>query len=146
MRHSVGKTLCALIFGMGLMAGSLSAATLELQKGDHICLVGNALGERLQHFNHWETMLHGAFPDKELVVRNLCFPADEPNLRPRSENFGSPDDHLKHSQASIILFFFGLNESFAGEAGLDQFKADLTQTVNDTKAQDYGKGKPRIVL
>ena len=28
------------------------AAELQLKKGDHICLVGNALGERLQHQNY----------------------------------------------------------------------------------------------
>ena len=52
------------------------AAELKLQKDDHICLVGNALGERMQVHNQWETLLHARFPDHHLVVRNLCFPAD----------------------------------------------------------------------
>ena len=122
------------------------AAGLKLEKGDHICLVGNSLGERMQHRNHWEAALHQRFPKLDLVVRNLCFPADEPNLRPRSMNFGSPDDHLKHSEASVVLYFFGFSESFAGEKGLAKFTADLTKVVEDTKKQDYGKGNPRVVL
>ncbi|MEL7336919.1 MAG: hypothetical protein AAFN70_12025, partial [Planctomycetota bacterium] len=48
-------------------------AKLKLQKGDHICLVGNELGERFQHHNFWESLLHQRFSDLELTVRNLCF-------------------------------------------------------------------------
>ncbi len=122
-------------------------AVLKLEKGDHICLVGNALGERMQHHNYWETLLHQRHAGHELVVRNLCFPADEIEDRPRSLNFGSPDDHLKHSQANVILYFFGFNESFQGEAGLDAFKTQLKSLIEHTQSQNYsGKGSPRIVL
>ena len=122
-------------------------AVLELQKGDHICLVGNALGERLQHFNYWESDLYAQFPKHELVVRNLCFSADEPQFRPRSKDFGSPDSHLQHSSASVILFFFGFNESFAGKAGVEAFAKNLTESVKHVQSQDYsGNGGPRVVL
>ena len=124
-----------------------SAAELELKQGDHICLVGNALGERMQHQNQWETLLHQRFPDLDLTVRNLCFPGDEPYTRIRSMNFGDPDSHLAHSGASVVLYFFGFNESFAGEQGLDDFAADMTRLVRHTQQQDYsGDGPPRIVL
>lgn len=129
------------------IGASLNAAELKIQKGDHICLVGNALGERMQHRNHWETLLYQRFSDQELVVRNLCFPGDEPLERLRSLNFGTPDDHLKHSQPDAILFFFGFNESFAGHAGLKSFTNDLTKLVKETKTKNYsGKGAPRVVL
>ena len=114
-RHRWAWLIAALFFARGAVA-----AELELKKGDHICLVGNALGERMQHHNDWETLLYQRFPEHELVVRNLCFPADEPYNRQRSLNFGEPDVHLTHSKADVILFFFGFNESFAGEAGLDR--------------------------
>lgn len=125
----------------------VAAAELSLKPGDHICLVGNALGERMQHQNYWETLLHQRFPRHQLVVRNLCFPGDEPMHRLRSLNFGSPDAHLKHSKASVILFFFGYNESFKGKRGLKKFTADLTRLIKETKQKDYsGKGAPRMVL
>lgn len=130
---------------LGILATS-AHAELQLKQGDHICLVGNALGERMQHQNYWETMLHQQFPQKDLVVRNLCFPGDEPYTRIRSENFGEPDTHLAHSQASVVLYFFGFNESFAGEEGLEEFKEEMTKLVNETKANDYGKGNPQVVL
>ncbi len=122
------------------------AAELKLQKNDHICLVGNALGERLQHYNEWESLLYQRFPKLDLTVRNLAFPGDEPFERIRSENFGEPDKHLAHSQASVVMYFFGFNESFAGEPGLKKFTADMTRLVEETKSKDYGKGSPQIVL
>ncbi|MDZ4852358.1 MAG: PVC-type heme-binding CxxCH protein [Pirellulaceae bacterium] len=124
-----------------------AAAELELTKGEHICLVGNALGEGLQHQNEWETLLHQRFSDLELTVRNLCFPGDEPFNRIRSENFGAPDVHLKYSQASAVLFFFGFNESFAGESGLSTFQSEMQKLVEETKTKNYsGNGAPKIVL
>ncbi|QDU61919.1 GDSL-like Lipase/Acylhydrolase [Planctomycetes bacterium Pan216] len=123
------------------------AAPVALEKGDHLCLVGNELGERMQHHNYWEALLYQRFPEKGLVVRNLCFPGDEPFERIRSLNFGTPDDHLKHSKADVILYFFGFNESFAGKKGLPKFTDEITKLVEETKAKDYsGKGSPRIVL
>ncbi len=121
---------------------------LQLEKGDHICLVGNELGERMQHQNFFENLLHSEFPQHQLTVRNLCFPGDEPQQRIRSLNFGSPDAHLAHSDASVILFFFGYNESFAGKAGLEDFKQDIDKLLTDTKRLDYnGDGNSaRIVL
>ncbi|MFK7734710.1 MAG: PVC-type heme-binding CxxCH protein [Pirellulaceae bacterium] len=137
--------LCGLTT-LGLSEASADEA-LQLDKGDHICLVGNELGERMQHHNFWELLLHHQFADKELAVRNLCFPGDEPQLRIRSLNFGSPESHLTHSKASVVLYFFGFNESFAGEEGLAQFKEDIRKVVEDTKAANYsGDGPPKIVL
>ncbi|MGY8767456.1 MAG: PVC-type heme-binding CxxCH protein [Pirellulales bacterium] len=145
-KNTLISTALLLAVALTGFVSQAQAAELKLKKGDHICLVGNSLGERMQHRNHWEADLNQRFPELELVVRNLCFPADEPNLRPRSMNFGTPDAHLKHSEASVILYFFGFSESFAGKKGLPKFTADLTKVVEDTKKQDYGKGNPRVVL
>ena len=125
----------------------MGAAELVLDKGDHICLVGNALAERLQHHNYWETLLHQRFPQHELVVRNLCFPGDEPFERIRSLNFGEPDAHLTHSKTSVVLFFFGFNESFADDEGLEAFIADMRRLVEETKQKNYdGRRAPRVVV
>lgn len=120
---------------------------LTLERGDHVCLVGNALGERMQHHNYFETLLHQQFPRHQLAVRNLCFPGDEPAQRLRSFNFGSPSDHLAHSKASVILFFFGYNESLRGASGRNSFPDELTQLIRSTKANHYDGNKPaRLVL
>src|SRR4051794_17259648 len=43
----------------------LPAAPLELKKGDHICLIGNTLPDRMQHFGWLETNLHARHPQHE---------------------------------------------------------------------------------
>lgn len=141
------KVLLTIACCVSANANGLPARELELRKQDHICFVGNALGERMQHHNHFETLLHASFPELELTVRNLCFPGDEPSVRLRSHNFGSPDDHLTHSKADVILFFFGYNESFWGEEGLARFQDELTNLIRATKTKNYsGRGPPRFVL
>ena len=139
-------TTCLSLIFTAVVFSTISAADLELKKGDHLCLVGNALGERMQFENQWESLLHQRFPELELTVRNLCFPGDEPFERIRSKNFGEPDKHLAHSKASVVIYFFGFNESFAGTKGLADFEKDLTKLISETKANDYGMGNPRVVL
>ncbi|MEM8666607.1 MAG: PVC-type heme-binding CxxCH protein [Planctomycetota bacterium] len=128
------------------LAAPIELKKVELKKGDHICLVGNALAERMQHHNYWETLLHQRFPDMNLTVRNLGFPGDEPFERIRSQNFGEPDKHLTHSQASVVMYFFGFNESFAGKKGLAKFAEQMTRLVTETQSKDYGKGNPNVIL
>ena len=106
------KRILLCVFAFIASVSAVRADHLELEVGDHICLVGNELGERMQHHNFWETLLHQQFPDHKLAVRNLCFPGDEVGLRIRIKNFGDPHKHLTHSKASVVLFFFGFNESF----------------------------------
>ncbi len=139
-------------------------AGLEIEKGDHICLIGNTLPERMQHDGWLETLLHQRFPENELVIRNLGFSGDELELRLRSKNFGTPDQWLAgkapppegftenpfehtNTQADVILAFFGYNESFAGAEGLDKFKQNLAGVLQGMLDQKYnGESAPRIVL
>lgn len=77
-----------------------AAEPLELKKGDHICIVGNTLAERMQHSGWLETLLYAKFPAQELVFRNLGYSGDEidgyrdANKRLRSMSFGSHDEWL----------------------------------------------------
>ena len=166
------KRLPCLALGWFVVLSAIAApapapARLELKAGDQVCLLGNALAERMQHDNHWETLLHQRFPAHKLVVRNLAFTADEVDLkteitienssyskgdkvlpaRLRSQNFGSPDQHLAFSKATVVLACFGFNESFAGPAGVAKFRADLAHFVEHTRKQNYsGGGAPRLAL
>jgi hypothetical protein len=79
-----------------LRAADAPPAELVLEKGDHICLIGNTLADRMQHHGWLETLVQGRFPYQELTFRDLGFSGDEVDLklRLRSEAFGSPDEHL----------------------------------------------------
>ena len=144
-------TVCWLLFSFSFSGSTIAQqglGVLKLKKGDRICLVGNVLGERMQHHNYWEALLYASQPELNLSVRNLCFPGDEPQERIRSKNFGEPASHLTHSKASVVFFFFGFNESFAGKKGVAKFQADLKKLIDETLSADYdGDGEPcRIVL
>jgi len=144
--------------------GGHAAATFMLQPQDNICIIGNTLGERMQYDGWLETLIQARFPKHELVFRNLAFSGDEIATRPRSKNFGTPDEWLSglaapiggyednrlagtNTNADVVFAFFGYNESYAGEAGLAVFKKQLDEWLTHTLAQKYnGKSAPRVVV
>jgi glucose/arabinose dehydrogenase len=145
---------------------------IDIQTGDHIVLVGNNLCSRMINFGHFETELQMRFPDDSLFVRNMCDGGNTPGFRPHSGryspwafpgaerfqdelanfsnsqgHFETPDQWLIRLEADVILAFFGYNESFAGEAGLENFEKELEGFVEHSKYQDYnGRSGPKIVL
>jgi putative heme-binding domain-containing protein len=133
-----------LILSLPMLA---AAGPLELKPGDHICIVGNTLAERMQHDGWLETLLHAAYPKHQLVFRNLGFSGDEITLRLRSADFGTPDEWLTKCKADVIFAFFGYNESFAGEAGLGKFTQDFDKYVKHLKGMKYnGSTPPRVAV
>src|SRR5438094_1672793 len=126
---------------LALLSSLAGAQTLTLNKGDHICLIGSALADRMQHHGWLETLIHARFPQHDLVFRNLAVSGDEVATWHRSENFGSRDEWLTKIRADVILAFYGFNESFQGAAGLDKFKQDLGNFLTNAKEKNYsGKG------
>jgi len=151
--------LKSLLAAGALLAASLTqlfAAAVELKPGENVALIGNGLADRMQHHGWLETLVHAKFPKHNLVFRNLAAAGDEvagftekpdAKFRMRSENFGSSNDWLKRVQADVVWAFFGYNESFAGDAGLAQFKTDLERFIKHTTSQNYSdKGNARLVL
>jgi glucose/arabinose dehydrogenase/lysophospholipase L1-like esterase len=162
--------------GLGLavlwaMAASQSAdgvlarqQTFTLQPNDHISIIGNTLAERMQYDGWLETMIQARFPKHQLVFRNLGFSGDEIGTRLRSKNFGTPDEWLSglaqpiggyednrfagtETKADVVFAFFGYNESYAGQAGLEAFKKELADWISHTLAQKYnGRSAPRVVV
>ena len=140
-------SVCVLLVSLFQSCSAHAQQKLELNKGDHIAVIGNTLADRMQHSGHLEATLHYRFPEHNLVVRDLGFSGDTLTTRPRSENFGSPDEWLSRVKANVIIAFFGYNESYAGEAGLPQFRRDLEAFIDHTLSQPYnGESAPRIVL
>lgn len=144
LRRALPAAASALLISAGLAAAQ---PRLALQPKDRVMLVGNTLAERQLLFNHFEASLLARFPDLEITVRNLGWSGDTPALQPRPLNFGDAATHLTAQRADVILGFFGLNESFAGEAGLAAFERDLEAWVTQHRAARYnGRAAPRLVL
>lgn len=120
---------------------------IELRPGDHICYIGNTLADRMQHYPWLETYMAAIHPDHDLTFRDLGFPADELKTRPRSANFGDPNQWLTKCEADVVFCFFGYNEAMRGEAGLKQFETELNELISDMQSQKYnGTTAPRLVF
>ncbi len=135
----------ALAFSFAL-SPKLEAVDVVLEPGDRIALVGNALAERLQHDGWFETYLQAAFPEHQLVVRNLGYSGDQVHYRPRAHHgFGDSDSHLANIQASVVFGFFGYNESYAEKP--EEYRKQLAGWVDHVRSLAYlGEKAPRVVL
>jgi glucose/arabinose dehydrogenase/azurin/lysophospholipase L1-like esterase len=158
--------VCAVVVALmcTVPARGRAADPFALHVGDHICIIGNTLAERMQYDAWLETLLHARFPKHDLVIRNLGFSGDEIATRLRSKNFGTPDEWLSgkgetiggyeenrlagaNTNADVVFAFFGYNESYAGQEGLAAFRQQLGDWIDHTLAQKYnGKSSPRVVL
>ncbi len=115
--------------------------------GSHIVFVGNTFAERLQYYNYFEPLLYKSFPDRNLVVRNLGWSADEINWQSRPLNFGAIDQHLTRQKAQIIFACYGLNEAFKGKDSLESFKEQLSGFLEYLQKGKYdGEKSPEVIL
>lgn len=145
---------------------------VELREGERIALIGNNLGARLMIYGHFETGMHLAYPDQQLYIRNFCDAGDTPGFRPHSGrntpwaftgaeqyqselaepsgsegHFEYPDEWLMRHEVNRIIAFFGYNESFEGEEGLADFKAELDTFIKHTLSQRYdGVATPQLTI
>jgi len=118
---------------------------VELNEGDHIVIVGNALADRMQHAGWLEAYLQTELSARKLVIRNQGFTGDQIDHRPRSVGFPTVDEYLALSGADVIFAMFGYNESFYDDP--EGFGESLAQWVDSTQSKTYtGDGPPRIVL
>lgn len=120
---------------------------LEINPGDRIAMIGNSLFERSQHFGNLEAMIQQSFPDHHLTVRHLAWSADQVNFQPRPDNFADTMQHLTHEKVDVIFAAYGFNESFAGEAGIENFREQLITFLEELKTKAFNdESAPRIVL
>jgi len=126
-----------------------SVLPLKFIQSERIAFVGNSLGERMNLFGNFETLLHSRFGKQELVVRNFARPADEVSLRQRPNDYTKLDDPLTAFGPDTFICFFGFNESFAGAEGVAKFKADYAKYVDEMSSKyprDDNGQKPRFII
>jgi len=156
-----------------IIAPVIAPVTLPLapETGATIAIVGSGLGERLQYHRSFEASAQSAFPELQLQVRNLASSGDTAGLRPHAGRATAwafpgadqfhpahrahrgeghhpyPDEWLTIVGADVVLGFFGYSESFAGPAGIANFKAELRAWIQHTRTRAYSNDRaPQIVL
>tara|TARA_R110002096_G_scaffold147671_9_gene307648 strand:- start:1379 stop:5482 length:4104 start_codon:yes stop_codon:yes gene_type:complete len=127
--------------------GDSRATRLELEPGARIVILGNALAEGMTAHSYFEAALQCAFPNHNLLVRNMGWSGDQVSDLEREPGFGDLDSHLFAVGPDLIFAFFGFNESFGGSAGIPKFRKELAQFIRDRTSQNYnGKTPPELVL
>lgn len=145
---------------------------LKLKKESRIILIGNNLASRMGELGHFETEMHLRYPDSLLFIRNMGDGGNTPGFRPHASrnspwafpgaeafqtelatpsgsegHFPTEDEWLTMLKPDVIIAFFGYNESFEGEAGLENYKAELDAFIKHTLQQKYnGKNPAELVI
>ena len=148
------------------------SSSLTITKDAHIVLIGNNLCSRMMNYGHFETELQVRYPESLLYIRNMCDGGNTPGFRPHSGrvspwafpgaesfqtelahnsgsegHFETPDEWLTRLEADIVIAFFGYNESFQGQEGLDNYKAELEAFIRHTLSQNYnGESPPQLAI
>jgi mono/diheme cytochrome c family protein/glucose/arabinose dehydrogenase len=146
--------------------------TIEISNGAHISLIGGNLGSRMMNYGHFETEMYVRYPEKSLIIRNMCDGGDTPGFRPHASrnlpwafpgaekfqsefakksdsegHFDSPDQWLTNLKTDIIIAFFGFSESFDGKENLENYKNELDAFIKHTLGQKYnGVSAPQLVI
>lgn len=108
------------------LAGSPVSAELNLQKNDTLLYYGNSMVERLLEQGEMEGLMQLALPEKKLRFRSLAWTGDEVGNRLRAEGYaGHLKDLIKAWPAQVVVVGYGMNEAFAGPAGLPAFRQQL---------------------
>src|SRR5258708_3666423 len=111
-----------------------SETKLELNKGDHVAIIGSGFADRMQHDGWLEALVYRANPGLDLTFRNLAFSCDEVVTRERTDT-------------GATLAFCGYSEPFAGAGGLPRFRQELDGFIKAAQKANYnGRGAPRLVL
>lgn len=125
------------------------AASLQLRSGERIAFVGSSLAERMNLFGYFETVLHSRFPEKEMLVRNFGWPADEVGNQQRPSNYTQIDDPMAEFSPETFVCFFGFNEHFVGgsDAQIAAFTANYRKWIDEKTAKFSKPDRPaRFVL
>lgn len=125
----------ALLFWL-VLATTARADTLPLRDGDRIVIVGGAIVEREIFHNYFETLVTLLHPKKDIVFRNLGWSGDNVHghsrtvFEPADTGFEKLKSQILAQKPTVGLIAYGMNESFAGLAGLEDFVLGLKRTAD----------------
>ena len=130
------KIICFVVLALASLG---ARSELPVEKNGRVLLYGNSFVGRLQEHGLFEAAVQMAYPEKQLEFRSLAWTGDEVGYRLRPERYSN---HLRKLldrwPANVVILGFGLNESFAGEAGVGAFRQDLESYLREMKRRHPG--------
>ncbi|QXD26034.1 SGNH/GDSL hydrolase family protein [Opitutia bacterium ISCC 51] len=145
MKHS--QLVRMILSGALILFIGLNQLTAAIRGGDHIAIVGNTFADQLRNHGYLETLLLNEFTADPISMRNLGWGGDTLTTRDRPTNFPTEESTLTEHQADVIIACFGMFESFAGEAGLENFKSDLIAFIQSHEGKQYNdESEVRLIL
>ena len=118
------------------------SAPFELHDGERVVFLGDTLIERAQYHGWIELMLTTRFADRNITFRNLGWSADTPDgdsrlglsllqagHEPAGESWQQLVKQLEAAKPNVVFLGYGMASSFAGEAGLEDFKKKYTRLL-----------------
>lgn len=142
----VPPSLPRLVFCFLFLSGPWVRAA-PIQDGDRIAIVGNTFADQLRNHGYLETLLLHEFADDPIAMRNLGWGGDTLTARDRPTNFPTEESTLNDHETDVIIACFGMGESFAGEAGIENFRKDLRAFIESHQGKQYnGHSDVRLIL
>ena len=136
------KTLGLLLLHVGLLTYAQA-----IRPGDRVAIIGNTFADQLRIHGYFETMLLQQTAENPVSVRNLGWAGDMLAKRDRPTNFPVESATLAAHKTDVIIACFGMGESFAGEAGISEFRKQLDAFLASHRGKQYnGESEVRIVL
>ena len=143
----IDRLLCRICLGwMSLLLLSVStlmaadaAPAFELKDGDRVVTLGGTFIEREGQFGFIESVFTLATPDRKVTFRNLGWSGDtvwaesRGVFDPAQVGYGRMLELVQELKPTLIVFGYGQNESFAGEAGLERFVQQYEKLCEDVK-------------
>lgn len=131
-----------------------AAEKFELRDGDRVVFLGDTFFEREGEYGALESRLTAAFPDKNVIYRNLSWAADTPLGRSRASfDWNKPEtnwlnrvkEQLALVKPTVAFLSYGMTAALeGGTEGLPKFEADMNLLL--TAMEEVSGGKVRSVI
>lgn len=124
------------------VGSSIQQGSFEPMDGETITLMGGADVSQMQDHGYLEAALQSAFPDKQLRIRNIGWPADTVYRQQRPMFFytakgdtrdGSIPDQREKIDPGTFVLMFGRSESLDGVDALPEFEAAYQNLIDELK-------------